>query len=187
MFGLTEVPDTAWVDREIGRKPGDYGGSEISFLLNQGFQVYQISDYDPHAFVARGLDYLKEQHGTSWNRKLATHWTPKRIKLSQRKAAQDLQHRAPYRRAGKYFKEQREPTFEDIRTLLADGWVVDITVGMREAAIKGVALVCDINERGHPLVYEPRQKPPTVTSWANFPFMDEWLPTAGIAAYRLQS
>ena len=63
VLGVTDIPDTRWVDREVGREPGcaaQRAGAR-RFLLQQGLSVHLVCAYEPERFL-----YSRQEWDSSW-------------------------------------------------------------------------------------------------------------------------
>lgn len=182
MAGMPGHPNIKLVDEITGRKPDEYGGGEVAFLLGQGFEVFRISSNNPEDFINGGLDYIKESHGT-WNEQLAEHWTPERVATNQQAAQNELGIWRHYQQLDMFERINRPPTFGDIQTLIAYKYIVDVTIGQPGESIMGAALVYKFNG-DRPWTYEPLVGTATTKNeWCPSMFMKHWLPKT-ICAYR---
>lgn len=183
MYGLIDTPDTRWVDRQLGRKPGEPldGGAEIDLLLQMGFFVHQIikKPFDNERFLREGITYWKKFLGLRWTRSHTRYWTEERIAKRQRVIARSIQIRQHFRNQ---LTEQtgEHPTVDDIRQQLAQGRVVDASFG--KGAICHATLVWKYDAQ-HLTTYYPSERSSFLTLPAGRFSREGWNPHLGINAY----
>ncbi|MGH3964467.1 MAG: hypothetical protein ACRDRY_14615 [Pseudonocardiaceae bacterium] len=127
MLGVTDTPDTQWVDREVAREPG-CGAQRTAvrrFLLQQGLWLHMVCAYEPERFLQEGFDYLRRYYRQEWDSSWDGYWTRHRLEQHRREclAAQELSTFGA--RIG---TEHRQPTLADIRGALDRGHLVWISV-----------------------------------------------------------
>jgi hypothetical protein len=127
VLGVTDTPDTQWVDREVGREPGA-GAQRIGarrFLLEQGLGLRLVCAYETERFLQEGFDYLRHYYRQEWDPSWDEHWTPNRLARHRRDclAARELSTFG-----ARMFAEHRQPTLTDIRSALDRGCVVWLSV-----------------------------------------------------------
>lgn len=127
VVGVTDTPDTRWVDREVGREPG-CGAQRVRarrFLLQQGLSLHMVGAYEPARFLQEGFDYLRCYYRQEWDSSWDEHWTRHRLERHRREclATQELSIFGARIRT-----ENRQPTLADIRGALDHGCLVWISV-----------------------------------------------------------
>jgi hypothetical protein len=125
--GVTDTPDTQWVDREVGREPG-CGAQRAEarrFLLQQGLFLHVVCAYEPERFLREGIDYLRRYYRREWDPSWDEHWTSQRLARHRREclAAHELGTFGARMRT-----EYRQPTLADISGALDRGRLVWISV-----------------------------------------------------------
>ncbi|MGH3717581.1 MAG: hypothetical protein ACRDRI_01835 [Pseudonocardiaceae bacterium] len=127
VLGVTDSPDTRWVDQEIGREPG--AGAQRArarrLLLQQGLSLHTMCAYEPERFLREGLDYLRCYYRQEWDSSWEEYWTPHRLEWHRREclAARELSAFGARMRT-----EHRQPTLADIRDALDRGRLVWVSV-----------------------------------------------------------
>jgi hypothetical protein len=126
-LGITDIPDTRWVDHEVGREPG-CGAQRAStrrLLLQQGLSLHLVCAYEPERFLQEGLDYLRRYYRQEWDSAWEQYWTQQQLERHRREclAAQELSTFGARMRT-----EHRQPTLADIRGALDRGRLVWISV-----------------------------------------------------------
>lgn len=127
VLGITDTPDTRWVDREVGREPG-CGAQRAEarrFLLQQGLSLHLVCAYEPERFLQEGLDYLRRYYRQEWDPSWDEYWTQHRLERHRHEclAAQQLRTFGARMRT-----EHRAPTLADIRGALDRGRLVWVSV-----------------------------------------------------------
>ena len=127
VLGVSDTPDTRWVDRELGREPGCAAQRVATrrFLLQQGLSLHMVCAYEPQRFQHEGLDYLRRYYHQQWDPSWDEYWTPHRLQRHRREclATQELSIFGARMRT-----EHRVPTLADIRDALDRGHLVWISV-----------------------------------------------------------
>ncbi|MDQ4020160.1 MAG: hypothetical protein M3257_00645 [Actinomycetota bacterium] len=123
VLGVTDTPDTQWVDRELGREPG-CGAQRAAtrrLLLQQGLSLHTVCAYEPQRFLHEGLDYLRRYYHQQWDPSWDEYWTPHQLQQHHRAclATQELSTFGARMRT-----EHRVPTLADIRDALDRGCLV---------------------------------------------------------------
>jgi hypothetical protein len=127
VLGVTDILDTRWVDREVGRQPG-CGAQRTEarrLLLQQGLSLLMVCPYEPERFLQEGFDYLRRYYRQEWDSSWDEHWTPHRVERHRREclAAQGLCAFGASMRT-----EHRQPTLADICGALDRGGLVWVSV-----------------------------------------------------------
>lgn len=127
VFEVTDIPDTRWVDREIGRQPncGAQRDRARHFLLQQGLSLQMVCAYESERFLREGVDYLRRYYRQEWDSSWDEYWTPHRLERHRHEclAAQELSAFGARMRT-----EHRQPTLADITSALDRGCIVWISV-----------------------------------------------------------
>jgi hypothetical protein len=123
VLGVTDIPDTRWVDREVGREPG-CGAQRAGarrLLLRQGLSLHRVCAYEPERFLQEGVDYLRRYYRQEWDSSWDEYWTRHRLERHRREclAAHELSTFGARMRT-----EHRQPTLADIRSALDRGGLV---------------------------------------------------------------
>ena len=127
VLGVTDTPDTWWVDHEVGREPG-CGAQRARvrrLLLQQGLALHTVCDYEPERFLRVGIAYLRCYYRQDWDSSWELHWTPHRLEQHRREclAVRELSTFGARMRT-----EHRQPTLADIHGALDLGQLVWISV-----------------------------------------------------------
>jgi len=127
MLGVTDTPDTQWVDREVGREPGSAAQRVRArrLLLEQGLFLHMVCAYQPEQFVQEGLDYLRHYYRDEWDSSWDEHWTPHRLQRHQRECLA-MQELSTF--GARMLVEYRQPTLSDICRALDRCCVVWLSV-----------------------------------------------------------
>ncbi|HEV7453020.1 MAG TPA: hypothetical protein VGO16_16875 [Pseudonocardiaceae bacterium] len=127
VLGVTDTPDTRWVDREVGREPscGAQRAGARRFLLQQGLSLHMVCAYEPERFLQEGFDYLRRYYSQEWDSSWDEYWTRHRLERHRREclAAQELGTFGARMRT-----EHRQPTLADICGALDRGGLVWVSV-----------------------------------------------------------
>ncbi len=127
VFGVTEIPDTQSVDREVGREPGCGAQRAVArrFLLQQGLSLHVVCAYEPERFLQEGVDYLRHYYRHEWDPSWDEYWTRHRLERHRHECleAQQLSTFGARMRT-----EYRQPTLVDIRGALDRGGLVWVSV-----------------------------------------------------------
>jgi hypothetical protein len=113
VLGITGAPDTAWVDREIGRQPGT-GARRAGvrrLLLQQGLSLHLVCAYEPERFLREGFEYLRSYYHQEWDPSWEQYWTRDRLEQHRHEclAARELSTFGARMRT-----EHRQPTLADL-------------------------------------------------------------------------
>jgi hypothetical protein len=125
--GITDTPDTRWVDRELGREPG-CGAQRAAarrLLLQQGLSLQMVCAYEPQRFLHEGLDYLRSYYHREWDPSWDKYWTRHRL-LQHRHECLATQELSTF--GARMRTEHRVPALADIRGALDRGNLVWISV-----------------------------------------------------------
>jgi hypothetical protein len=127
VLGVTDAPDTQWVDREISREPG-CGAQRAAarrFLLQQGLWLHSVCAYEPERFLQEGIDYLRSYYRKEWDPSWEEYWTQHRLERHHGEclAARELRVFGTRLRI-----EYRQPTLADISGTLDRGGLVWVSV-----------------------------------------------------------
>jgi hypothetical protein len=127
VLGITDIPDTRWVDRQLGREPG-CGAQRAAarrLLLQRGLSLHTVCAYEPGRFLQEGLDYLRHYYRQEWDSSWDDYWTGHRLEQHRHEclATQELSTFGVRMRT-----EHRAPTLADIRGALDRGHLVWISV-----------------------------------------------------------
>ncbi|MGH3934633.1 MAG: hypothetical protein ACRDS1_06600 [Pseudonocardiaceae bacterium] len=127
VFGITDTPDTQWVDHEIGRQPGSAAqrGAARRLLLQQDLSLHVVCAYQPERFLREGVNYLRRYYRQDWDSSWDEYWTPHQLQRHRREclAAHQLSTFGARMRT-----EHRQPTLADLRAALDLGRLVWISV-----------------------------------------------------------
>lgn len=127
VFGVTDIPDTRWVDRELGRQPGCGAQRDRArrLLLQQGLSMHVVCAYDPARFLHEGVDYLRRYYHHEWDSSWDEYWTSHRLQRHRHEclAAQEL---SSFRT--RMCIEHRRPSLADITSAVDHGNIVWISV-----------------------------------------------------------
>jgi len=162
----TEYPNVAQASHAISRKPGQPQTllPVQYYLLEQGFALHEVSDWDGEAFVRDGERYLRRYFGRGYRE--ATEGV-------DLQSIRDLTiANAPYRLKGQLISEVKTPSANQVRKLLADGWtvIVELRVTEEDQAHIGLLLPRYNYPNGSAVwVYDPQLHRKTVymSSFAN--------------------
>jgi hypothetical protein len=127
VLGVTETPDTRWVDREVAREPG-CGAQRAGtrrFLLQQGLSLHVVCAYEPERFLQEGVDYLRRYYRQDWDSSWDEYWTGHHLERHRRECL--VEHELDTFGAGMR-AEHRQPTLADITSALDRGRLVWISV-----------------------------------------------------------
>jgi len=113
VLGITDAPDTGWVDREVGRPPGT-GARRTGvrrLLLQQGLSLHLVCAYEPERFLREGFEYLRHYYRQEWDPSWEQYWTRHRLEQHRREclAARELSTFDARMQA-----EHRQPTLADL-------------------------------------------------------------------------
>jgi hypothetical protein len=180
---VTELPDTRWVDHEIGRQPGRGAQRDRArrFLLQQGLCLDLVCAYEPARFLLEGVDYLRRYYRQEWDSSWDDYWTSHRLEQHRREclAAQELSTFGAGMRT-----EYREPTVADITSALDRGCFVWISVdnGLGEVDCHAVLVY---GRRGNTFdIYSPETSRSCLQQHRRRPLGKMWLRTEGMTAVR---
>lgn len=127
VLGVTDTPDTQWVDREVGREPGNAAQRVRArrFLLEQGLYLQMVCAYEPERCLQEGFKYLRHYYRQEWDSSWDKYWTPHRLARHHREclAAQELSTFG-----ARMLTEYRQPTLADICHALDRGCIVWLSV-----------------------------------------------------------
>ncbi|MDQ4010825.1 MAG: hypothetical protein M3228_09045 [Actinomycetota bacterium] len=127
LLGVTDTPDTRWVDHELGRVPGcgAHRARARRFLLQQGLSLRMVCAYEPERFLQEGVDYLRHYYRQEWDSAWDEYWTRQRLGQHRREclAEQELSTFGARMRT-----EHRAPTLADLRDALDRGGLVWISI-----------------------------------------------------------
>lgn len=127
MLDVTGVPDTQWVDLQIGREPGRAAPREQArrFLLHQGLSLHLVCAYQPEQFLREGLDYLRRYYCRDWNTTWDGYWTTHRL---ERHRSECLAARQLTNFGARMRTEHRQPTLSDLCEALDHGGLAWISI-----------------------------------------------------------
>lgn len=183
MWEIIDIPDTWWVDREIGRQPGRAAQRDRArrLLLEQGLSLELVCAYQPERFLREGVDYLRRYYSQDWGRSWDQYWSTPRLERHRREcvAAYEL------RTFGDRMQvEYRQPTLADVTDALDRGCLVWISVdnGFGEVDCHAV-LVYD--QRGNTFdIYSPEISRHGLRQYRRRRLDKTWLRTEGMTAVR---
>ncbi|MGB6165607.1 MAG: hypothetical protein WCF33_23645 [Pseudonocardiaceae bacterium] len=181
VLGVTDAPDTRWVDREIGREPGCAAqrAEARRFLLQQGLCLHLVGAYQPQRFLREGIDYLRRYYRQDWDSSWDEYWTPHQLARHRREclAAQELSAFGPRMRT-----EHRQPTLTDIRDALDRSRLVWVSVDNDWGEV-GCHAVLVYGQRGTVFdVYSPEVSRHCLRQHRRRQWDKVWLPSEGITA-----
>src|SRR5918998_2082681 len=181
VLGITDIPDTRWVDRELGREPGCAAQRTAArrFLLQQGLCLQMVCAYEPERFLQEGLDYLRRYYRQEWDSSWDEYWTRHRLEQHRCEclATQELSIFGARMRT-----EHRVPTLADIRGALDRGHLVWISVDNNWADVDCHAvLVC--GQRGNVFdIYSPEISRSCLQQYHRRRLDRVWLRSEGMTA-----
>lgn len=119
--------DFSWdeLNKMTAKAPGSdkatWSQQMVLSLAEMGFDVLLVENFDAERFAKEGYDYLVEAYG-----KESADWQAQHSDLAQEQRIyqQLLEHHDIY--------ERRVPTLEDVKTYLAEGYLVQATVNARK-------------------------------------------------------
>lgn len=117
--------DSRWVDRKIGRARGvEASYVQVCLLLQAcGLRLWLVGEFSPELFLTHGLDYLRAYHRYEWTPEWDEYWTPRQVEVFRRDC---LDARALV--ANGAAEEYREPTVDDLLTVVSNGGAASISV-----------------------------------------------------------
>jgi hypothetical protein len=154
VLGVTDTPDTQWVDREVGREPG-CGAQRVAarrLLLQQGLALHLVSAYEHARFLQEGAEYLRRYYHQEWDPVWEEFWTPHRLERHRREclSVQELTIFGARMRT-----EYRQPTLADICGALDRGRLVWISIDNGRGEVDSHAVLV-YGQRGNAFdVYSP--------------------------------
>jgi hypothetical protein len=180
---VTDIPDTRWVDREIGRQPncGAQRHRARHFLLQQGLSLQMVCAYEPERFLREGVDYLRRYYRREWDASWDEYWTPHRLERHRHEclAAQELSAFGARMRT-----EHRQPTLADMTGALDRGCVVWISVDNNWGEVDCHAVLV-YGRRGNMFdVYSPELSGSCLRQYRRNRLDRVWLHTEGMTAVR---
>jgi hypothetical protein len=181
VLGVTDTPDTRWVDREVGREPGCAAqrAEARRFLLQQGLRLHLMCAYEPERFLREGFDYLRRYYRQEWDSSWDEYWTPDQLERHRREclAAHELSTFGPGLRT-----EHRQPTLADIRGALDRGRLGWISVDNGWGEV-GAHAVMIYGQRGNVFdVYSPEVSRRCLQQYHRRRLDRVWLRSEGITA-----
>jgi hypothetical protein len=132
-----EVPEPRDIDREVGRQPGDLVRADSTYerLLARGYYEFTIGLFDREHFatlpVDEALAYLRQFY--KWTAKQRKLFTPEHVARLQVQIRDDLARRKA--EGWRYDSETRQPTIDDVRKLLDEGYYVTVTAENKYAVL----------------------------------------------------
>jgi hypothetical protein len=181
VLGVTDILDTRWVDRELGREPG-CGAQRAGarrLLLQQGLELHLVCAYEPERFLQEGLDYLRRYYRQEWDSSWDGYWTRPRLERHRREclAAQELSTFGTRMRT-----EHRQPTLADIRGALDRGRVVWVSVDNDWGQVDCHAVLV-YGQRGNVFdVYSPEVSRSCLQQYRSAQLNRVWLRSEGMTA-----
>jgi hypothetical protein len=182
VLGVTDTPDTGWVDREVGREPG-CGAQRARarrFLLQQGLSLHTVCTYEHERFLQEGLDYLRCYYHQEWDSSWEEYWTRDRLERHRREclATQELSAFGARMRT-----EHRQPTLADIRGALDHGRLVWISVDNDWGQVDCHAVLV-YGQRGNVFdVYSPEVSRSCLQQYRRRRLNRVWLRSEGMTAF----
>ncbi|MCA1835990.1 MAG: hypothetical protein LC721_06595 [Actinobacteria bacterium] len=183
VLAVTDIPDTRWVDREIGRLPncGAQRDRARHFLLQQGLSLQMVCAYEPERFLREGVDYLRRYYRREWDASWDEYWTPHRLERHRHEclAGQELSAFG-----GRMRTEHRQPTLADITGALDRGCIVWISVDNNWGEVDCHAVLV-YGWRGNVFdVYSPELSGSCLQQYRPKRLDRVWLHTEGMTAVR---
>jgi hypothetical protein len=181
VLGVTDTPDTQWVDHELAREPG-CGAQRIEtrhFLLRQGLSLLVVGAYEPERFLQEGIDYLRRYYRREWDPSWEEYWTPHQLEWHRREC---LVAREWGALGARIRTQHRQPTLADISSALDCGGLVWISVdnGWGEVDCHAVLVY---GERGSVFdVYSPEASRSCLQRYRHRRLDKMWLRSEGMTA-----
>ncbi|HEX2262536.1 MAG TPA: hypothetical protein VHH52_02070 [Pseudonocardiaceae bacterium] len=181
VLGITDIPDTRCVDRELGREPGSAAQRAAArrFLLQQGLCLHMVCAYEPERFLQEGLDYLRRYYRQEWDSSWGECWTRHRLEQHRCEclATQELSIFGARMRT-----EHRVPTLADIRGALDRGRLVWISVDNNWADVDCHAVLV-YGQRGNVFdIYSPEVARSCLQQYHRRRLDRVWLRSEGMTA-----
>ena len=181
MFGVTEAPDTQWVDRKVGREPG-CGAQRARtrrLLLQQGLFLHVLSAYQPELFLREGINYLRRYYRQEWDRSWDEYWTQQQLERHRRECLDAL---ALSTFGVRMRAEHHQPTLADISGALHRGRLVWISVDNDWAEVDCHAVLV-YGQRGNVFdVYSPDVSRSCLQRYRRRQLDKIWLRSEGMTA-----
>lgn len=186
VLGVTDAPDTRWVDRELGREPGCAAqrAEARRFLLQQGLCLHLVGAYEPQRFLREGVDYLRCYYRQEWDSSWDEYWTPHQLERHRREclATQELSTFG-----AKMLTEHRQPTLDDISGALNRGHLVWVSVDNGWGEVDAHAVLI-YGQRGAVFdVYSPEVSRRCLRQYRRQQLDKVWLPSEGITVFRFNA
>ncbi|HZS21280.1 MAG TPA: hypothetical protein VFA63_09855 [Pseudonocardiaceae bacterium] len=180
---VVDIPDTGWVDHEIGRHPGRAAQRDRArrLLLEQGLSLELVCAYQPERFLSEGVDYLRRYYSQDWDASWDEYWSTHRLERHRREclAVRELRIFGDRMRA-----EYRQPTLADISDALDRGCLVWISIdnGWGEVDCHAVLVY---GQRGNTFdVYSPEVSRCGLRQYPRRRLDRIWLRTEGMTTVR---
>ena len=172
MFGLIPEPNVELVSRKLRRKNGELAiGSTMLLMLEHKLRLQRIGTFDGERFGKEGIDYLRKI-----NERELQHLSKEQIAEWQAEVVELLGLYAAYGKQFTTVKPLRQPTMDDICKALNQGKLVEVTMGRSKPNSNGLAALVYGMEGDHPLVYLPRRRRASLTTFHRSLFDKEWWP-----------
>ncbi len=183
VLGVTDIPDTQWVDRQVGREPGSAAQrvQARQFLLEHGLSLHMVCAYQPERFLQEGLGYLRFYYCHEWDSSWDEHWTPHRLKQHRRECLA-MQELSTF--GARMLVEHRQPTLTDISRALNRGCVVWLSVDNDWGEVDCHAVLV-YGQRGNVFdVYSPEVAGNCLQQYRRWELDRAWLRSEGMTAVR---
>lgn len=181
VFGVTDTPDTGWVDRELGRQPGCGAQRDRArrLLLQQGLSLHVVCAYEPERFLHEGVDYLRRYYQHEWDSSWDEYWTSHRLQRHRHEclAVHELSTFGARMRT-----EHRQPSLADITSALDRDCIVWISVDNDWGEVDCHAVLV-YGQRGNVFdVYSPELSRSCLQQYRRRRLNRVWLRTEGLTA-----
>ncbi|HJT02646.1 MAG TPA: hypothetical protein VJ757_03315, partial [Pseudonocardiaceae bacterium] len=181
VFGISDIPDTRWVDRELGRQPGCGAQRDRArrLLLEHGLSLHLVCAYEPERFLHEGIDYLRSYYHHEWDSTWDEYWTSHRLQRHHHEclAAQGLSTFG-----ARMHTEHRRPTLADITSAVDRGCLVWISADNGWGDVDCHAVLVYGRRANMFDVYSPELSRSCLQQYRRRRLNRMWLPTEGMTA-----
>ncbi len=181
VYGLTPTHEPVTIRNMLGAMPSDSAADFTlqRFLLDQGFTLHHVSNFDRERFLNEGRAYLMSYYGERWTEKEFDHWTDELIATTQETYQHEVSVLSGY---PGWHKEVRPIDFSDVLGFLSFGQLV-LTTHWDEAAWLRLSWAMDTKVSAR--IFEPKRVTDSVSSlgvWYGKTGFAGWVESEGILA-----